>query len=659
MYNVCVFAGTTEGRELVGLLSGRENVRLTACVATDYGETMLSPADNLTVLSGRMDGDGMTELMRGRAFDLVIDATHPYAAAATENIASACERAGCEYLRVLRDSSEQGRGAVYVPDIPSAVAYLDKTEGAILLTTGSKELSSFTPLKNFAERVWARVLPMDSSLAACREAGLPPAHIIAMQGPFSEEMNIAVLRSVNAAFLVTKDTGGAGGFDEKISAASAAGARAVVIGRPPQKEGLELSDAVALICSRFSLSRPVSVDIVGIGPGSRDSMTARVVRAVESADCLIGAGRMLAAFSAPGKGTFEAVSPDAISGFIRSHPEYSRFAVLMSGDTGFFSGAKKLAPMLEGFRVNLLPGLSSMSYLCSRLALSYEQAVPVSLHGRDADAVPYVRSNPLVFVLTGGERGVNELCRSLTSAGLGGVKMHIGQRLSYPDESIVTGSASQLADGSYDSLSAVLIENDSPDTAAAFGLPDRAFIRAESVPMTKSEVRAVCMSKLRVASDSVCWDVGAGSGSVTVEMALAAFRGRVYAVEKNEDALRLLKENAERFGAANIVPVAGSAPEACAGLPAPSRVFIGGSGGNIKELISLILEKAPAARIVATAVTLETAAELTSCMKQFPFAETEVVSVSVAKGRRAGPYNLMTAQNPVFVFTLQAGGEEP
>ncbi len=659
MYNVCVFAGTTEGRELVGLLSGRENVRLTACVATDYGETMLSPADNLTVLSGRMDGDGMTELMRGRAFDLVIDATHPYAAAATENIASACERAGCEYLRVLRDSSEQGRGAVYVPDIPSAVAYLDKTEGAILLTTGSKALSSFTPLQNFAERVWARVLPMDSSLAACREAGLPPAHIIAMQGPFSEEMNIAVLRSVNAAFLVTKDTGGAGGFDEKISAASAAGARAVVIGRPPQKEGLELSDAVALICSRFSLSRPVSVDIVGIGPGSRDSMTARVVRAVESADCLIGAGRMLAAFSAPGKGTFEAVSPDAISGFIRSHPEYSRFAVLMSGDTGFFSGAKKLAPMLEGFRVNLLPGLSSMSYLCSRLALSYEQAVPVSLHGRDADAVPYVRSNPLVFVLTGGERGVNELCRSLTSAGLGGVKMHIGQRLSYPDESIVTGSASQLADGSYDSLSAVLIENDSPDTAAAFGLPDRAFIRAESVPMTKSEVRAVCMSKLRVASDSVCWDVGAGSGSVTVEMALAAFRGRVYAVEKNKDALRLLKENAERFGAANIVPVAGSAPEACAELPAPSRVFIGGSGGNIKELISLILEKAPAARIVATAVTLETAAELTSCMKQFPFAETEVVSVSVAKGRRAGPYNLMTAQNPVFVFTLQAGGEEP
>ncbi len=659
MYNVCVFAGTTEGRELVGLLSGRENVRLTACVATDYGETMLSPADNLTVLSGRMDGDGMTELMRGRAFDLVIDATHPYAAAATENIASACERAGCEYLRVLRDSSEQGRGAVYVPDIPSAVAYLDKTEGAILLTTGSKELSSFTPLKNFAERVWARVLPMDSSLAACREAGLPPAHIIAMQGPFSEEMNIAVLRSVNAAFLVTKDTGGAGGFDEKISAASAAGARAVVIGRPPQKEGLELSDAVALICSRFSLSRPVSVDIVGIGPGSRDSMTARVVRAVESADCLIGAGRMLAAFSAPGKGTFEAVSPDAISGFIRSHPEYSRFAVLMSGDTGFFSGAKKLAPMLEGFRVNLLPGLSSMSYLCSRLALSYEQAVPVSLHGRDADAVPYVRSNPLVFVLTGGERGVNELCRSLTSAGLGGVKMHIGQRLSYPDESIVTGSASQLADGSYDSLSAVLIENDSPDTAAAFGLPDRAFIRAESVPMTKSEVRAVCMSKLRVASDSVCWDVGAGSGSVTVEMALAAFRGRVYAVEKNEDALRLLKENAERFGASNIVPVAGSAPEACAELPAPSRVFIGGSGGNIKELISLILEKAPAVRIVATAVTLETAAELTSCMKQFPFAETEVVSVSVAKGRRAGPYNLMTAQNPVFVFTLQAGGKEP
>ncbi|MBP5167023.1 MAG: precorrin-6A reductase [Oscillospiraceae bacterium] len=655
MYNVCIFAGTTEGRELVALLSGRGNVALTACVATDYGETMLSPADNLTVLSGRMDEEEMISLMRRSSFDLVIDATHPYASAVTENISSACESTGCEYLRVLRDHSDRADRAVFVPDISSAVAFLDDTEGNILLTTGSKELSLFTPLKNFSDRVWARVLPMDSSLAACREAGLQPAHIIAMQGPFSEEMNIASLKAVNAAFLVTKDTGGAGGFNEKISAASAAGAQVVVIGRPAQKEGLGLSAATALICSRFSLSRPVSVDIVGIGPGSRDNMTAQVLRAVESADCLIGAKRMLRAFSSPGKGAFEAVSPDAICGFIRSHPEYSRFAVLMSGDTGFFSGAKKLLPMLEGCRTKLLPGLSSMSYLCSRLALSYEQAVPVSLHGRNADAVPYVRSNPLVFVLTGGERGVNELCASLTGAGLGSVKMHIGQRLSYPDESIVSGTASELAEGSYDSLSAVLIENGEPDTVRAFGLPDSAFIRADSVPMTKSEVRAVCMSKLRVASDSVCWDIGAGSGSVSVEMALAAFKGSVYAIEKKEDALRLLGENISRFGASNIIPVGGSAPEACAGLPSPSRVFIGGSGGNLKEIISLILEKNPHARIVATAVTLETAAELTACMKEFPFTETEAVSVSTAKGRKAGPYNLMTAQNPVFIFTFQAG----
>ncbi|MBO4330789.1 MAG: precorrin-6A/cobalt-precorrin-6A reductase, partial [Oscillospiraceae bacterium] len=137
MYNVCVFAGTTEGRELVSLLSGRGDIALTACVATDYGETLLSPAENLTVLSGRMDEDEMVSLMRGRAFDLVVDATHPYASAVTENISAACGRTGCEYLRVLRRGSATGESAVFMPDIASAAAYLSERDGNILLTTGS------------------------------------------------------------------------------------------------------------------------------------------------------------------------------------------------------------------------------------------------------------------------------------------------------------------------------------------------------------------------------------------------------------------------------------------------------------------------------------------------------------------------------------------
>ena len=173
--------------------------------------------------------------------------------------------------------------------------------------------------------------------------------------------------------------------------------------------------------------------------------------------------------------------------------------------------------------------------------------------------------------------------------------------------------------------------------------------------MTKSEVRAVCLSKLRLTADAVCWDIGAGTGSVAIEMALLASRGRVYGIERSESALQLMRDNALRLSADNLTVVPGSAPEACRDLPAPTHAFIGGSGGGMREILRLLLEKNPHVRIVATTVTLETMSELTACLKEFPFTETEVVSLTVARDRKAGPYRLMTGQNPIYIFTMQAG----
>ena len=176
--------------------------------------------------------------------------------------------------------------------------------------------------------------------------------------------------------------------------------------------------------------------------------------------------------------------------------------------------------------------------------------------------------------------------------------------------------------------------------------------------MTKSEVRAVSLSKLRLTKDAICWDVGAGTGSVAIEMALQARNGQVFAVERKPDAVALLERNKARFAAENLTVVPGSAPEACAELPAPTHVFIGGSSGNMREILKLILEKNPNARIVATAIALESVAELTACMKEFPFRETEVISMQVARDRKAGPYHLMTGQNPIYIFTMQGGTAE-
>ena len=525
MCNICVFAGTTEGRELVEFLAGQP-VQATVCVATEYGETLLPEAENITVLAGRIPVEDIIRMLQRMRFDLVIDATHPYATSITESICTACRETETEYLRLLRQSSEQTEDVACVENAAAAAAFLESTRGNILLTTGSKELAAYSGIPDFAQRVYARVLPMDASLEACRAAGLKAAHIIAMQGPFSEEMDLATLRFADAAWRVTKDGGEAGGFPAKASAALKAGAGLVVIGRPPQREGLPFAAVLDVLCKRFGCTVRPQVWIVGIGPGSREAMTREVSETIEAADCLIGAKRMLEAVARPGQHTCDAIAPQDIADIIRTHREYRRFAVVMSGDTGFFSGTKKLLPLLEGCDTAVLPGLSSLSYLCARLRTSYEDVRVVSLHGRQRNILPEVRATSRLFALVGGERGINDLCRTLTEGDLGHVLVYVGQRLGYPDERIVRGTAAELTDGVYAPLSVALIENPHPDAVVTPGLPDDAFLRSAEgmpvVPMTKSEVRAVCLSKLRLTERSVCWDIGAGTGSVSVEMALQA-----------------------------------------------------------------------------------------------------------------------------------------
>ena len=654
MYRICVFAGTTEGRELVEFLS-TQPVSVTACVATEYGETLLSPRENLTISAQRLTVIEMEELFAKERFDIVVDATHPYASVVTENIASACKATGTEYLRLQRSGVVAPEDAVFAADIDEAVSYLNSVEGNLLLTTGSKELHKFTSIKDFADRVYARVLPMEESLRLCESAGLKPAHILAMQGPFSKEMNVAMLKSVDAKFLVTKDSGSKGGFEEKQAAAREAGAKLVVIGRPPQRDGLNFVDTLSLLCHRFRLKSKPQVTVVGIGPGSKGAMTGEVRSALTNADCIIGAKRMVEAVAQTGQAVHHAIAPEAITAFILSHPEYRRFVIAMSGDVGFFSGTKKLLPSIQNCDVTVLPGISSLVYLCARLGTSYEDVVSISVHGRDHDLIPDVQRNEKVFALVGGENGMGNLCRELTEAGLGKVKVSVGERLSYPDEQITVGTAETLQNCVFQSLSVALIENENANPVVTHGLPDDVFNRTETVPMTKSEVRCVCLSKLALTEKAVAWDVGAGTGSVSIEMALQARKGAVYAIERKDTAVEILQENVRKFRTSNMTVVPGIAPEACAVLPAPTHAFIGGSSGNMKDIISLLLQKNPNVRIVGTAIALESVGELTECMKHFRFDYAEVISMTVARNRKAGPYNLMTGQNPIYIFTMQGG----
>lgn len=250
-----VFAGTSEGRRMVEWLS-RCGAEVCASVATEYGKSLLP--DGVKVFSERLDESGMTTLLGSLRFDCVIDATHPYAAAATANIKAACVASSTRYLRLCRpDDAVAEDGYIFASDARHAARMLSATTGNVLLTTGSKELDIFTLVEDFSERIYPRVLPTVESIERCLSLGYKVSNIIAMQGPFSRELNGATLRQIGAKLLVTKASGEAGGFAEKLSAARDAGAIAVVIGRPPEQQGLTFDEAASRLCEDFKLNLPV------------------------------------------------------------------------------------------------------------------------------------------------------------------------------------------------------------------------------------------------------------------------------------------------------------------------------------------------------------------------------------------------------------------
>ena len=232
MSDVILFAGTTEGRLIAEACRGKP-LELYVCVATEYGQTLIEPAENIHVLAGGKNESGIEKLLLEHPGSLVIDATHPYAQGITEDVAGACARLGMKYVRVLRAEQHEGAdNCVFVENTAAAAEYLENTTGNILLTVGSKELAGYTGITNYRERVFARILPMQRSINGALELGFEGKNLICMQGPFTKELNAAMLRMLDIKYLVTKDTGAPGGFGEKLAAAAETDVKVIVIERP-------------------------------------------------------------------------------------------------------------------------------------------------------------------------------------------------------------------------------------------------------------------------------------------------------------------------------------------------------------------------------------------------------------------------------------------
>ena len=656
MYKAIVFAGTTEGYALCEFLA-ENRVSVYACAATEYGGSLLQENEFLHVSAGRLKTEDMEELFRKENPEIVLDATHPYAAEVTKNIRTACESAGVLYQRVLRPEGEKNSEAIYVESTEEAAAFLSGTEGNIFLTTGSKELAKFTGIPDYKERLFARVLSIPSVIRSCAELGIEGKHLIGMQGPFSAEINEAMLRQFQCSYLVTKDTGLAGGFPEKMEACQRCGVTPVIIGRPLKEEGLSLQDARVFLSKMFGFTLSQKISLVGIGMGAEKTLTLEGKKALNEAELLIGAKRMTEAVQKPGQMVLHEYRSEKIVEYIREHPKYRTVAIALSGDVGFYSGAKKLIDQLDG-NVEVICGISSVVYFMSKIGLSWDDAKIVSAHGRNCNLISLIRHNPKVFSILGTEDGVAVLASRLVYYGMGDVTLYVGENLSYENEKIFHDKAANLTEYRGEALSVVTACNEkATPLSAVHGISDGEFLRGKA-PMTKEEVRTVSLSKLRLSEDSVCYDVGAGTGSVSVEMALRAWMGQVYAIEKKEDALALLKENKKKFAVDNLAIIPGVAPEAMTELPAPTHAFIGGSSGNMQDIINLLLEKNPKVRIVINCITLETVTEAMNAIRDFGLEDVDIVQLAAARSKSIGRYHMMMGENPIYIISCSGRGEE-
>lgn len=524
MCKIWIFGGTTEGRLLAEYCS-REKIEAWVSVASEYGEELLqeelmesgnagNPDLNhntclakknlktvqassvIKVLRGRMDRYQMEEFIRNQGIHLVIDATHPHARLVSEEIQEACGRTGVRLERCLRAEGEQNKARdwVEVDSIQEAVSFLSSVSGVIFATTGSKELEALCQIPDYQKRVYARVLPTSNVLKKCEKLGITGSHLIAMQGPFSTEMNTLFLRQTKAEWLLTKDSGRAGGFQEKVEAARENGTRVVVI-RRPEEDGISLEEAMEMLkkADEGNVGElKTHLILAGIGMGQPSQMTGEVLRAIREGDALIGAGRMLESaeralqndllISKEGKAEnrqesaaaveketkcYKAYLPDDVIQIVSKHPEWKQAVILYSGDTGFFSGASRMAERLReaGYPFTVYPGTSCVSYLAARLGTHWEDATIYSAHGRElsVDRVMKRLCDPeepakRAFILMGGKNGAGQFCERLTQVGYGNVQVTVGENLSYPEEQIRSGTAEEMRKLEFADLSLMLLE---------------------------------------------------------------------------------------------------------------------------------------------------------------------------------------------------------
>lgn len=674
MNKIIIFGGTTEGKELAIDLA-KAQIPSIYLVATDYGKMVIDDDPFIDVRIGRLDSGQMKELFEKEKPLAIVDSTHPYAELVKKEIDDARKNlSDIRFFRVHRSNEKiDASDARFFESSRDCAKALLETKGTVFLTTGSKDIPEFCREKSLLERLVVRVIPNSESLKICYDNGLLGKQIIAMQGPFSYDVNLSFFKNYDAKVVVLKESGKAGGELERIQAARDAGAQIFIIKRPVENAGEDYERVREKIISLFGQNtgkeqaKSLQVTLAGFGMG-KETLTLEVQRAIDEADYIFGAERMLEGIASECRKYPYYLASDIVPALEKikeeNEKETIKVVVLFSGDTGFYSGAGKLLAALknEGYSPKVLPGISSVSALCARIGDNWQDKAIISTHGVDekkwtGELIASVTGNAGTIAITSGVKDINtigKLLEKLEDDKKGKFTVYAGCNL-YGDEKICALDAAGCAELDEEGLYTLMIKNEQKAEKELLpGLKDEEFIR-DKVPMTKEEIRTLSVCKLKPCDGDVIYDVGGGTGSVSVECARLSPKIKVYSVEKKKEACDLIRKNADKFMLSNIEVVEGIAPEALDALPAPDKVFIGGSSGNLKSIFERLRTYEKRIRVVANAVTIETIFALNELIKDYEIKDADIALVQVSKAKSLGQYSLMEAENPVYIVSFTIG----
>ena len=397
-----------------------------------------------------------------------------------------------------------------------------------------------------------------------------------------------------------------------------------------------------------------TVHVIGAGVEGQEGFSQRALDLIENADLLLGGARQLALFPEFSGKTFE-IGDNAGQVVERIEKASGAVVVLSSGDPLFFGIGRELLRNLPEEMLEFVPNASSLQYAFAKIRVPWDDAIFVSVQGRGlVGAIDQIVAHDKIAVLTDAVNTPQVVARELLERGRDGYCVYLCEDLGSTNERILKTDVRGLLEIEAAPLNVLILikeyEAGGDGALPGIGIPDEDFAAVKKL-MTREEIRAISLAKLRLCHDMILWDIGAGSGTVSIEADHLLPNGRVFAVERNAQSLEFLKENLNTFRSRNVTLIAEEAPACFDALPDPDRVFIGGSGGHLWEILEAADVRLPSGgRVVLNAVTLDT---LTSASEFFENSgyQLEVVTVNIAKTKPLTDYKMFEAFSPVFVMT--------